>query len=425
MPDQHANLLCAAWVAPMDGPPIRNGAIAISNGRVVAVGESKVLREKYPGAVVEELPSAILMPGLVNAHVHLELSDLRQGPPPESFVKWIINLMSQTPRLGGAVEEIVTKAVRSGIGQSLRFGVTTVGDISKQCMFSRPVLAKSRLRAVSFGEIQAMAQRRGLLNERFAAASDLAHDSERLIVGVTPHAPYTVEAEGYRRCLDFANSNNRPLATHLAETPDEAEFLAEQTGPFRYLWEVGVNAWDEKVPCYDGGPIRLARDLDLLSFPTLLAHVNYCDDDELEILARGRASVVYCPRTHAYFGHRPHRWREMLARGINVAVGTDSCASSPDLNLVDDLRLLRRIAPEVSAVELWGMATTRAATALQLSEQVGSLTPGKRADLIAFEIGGASDPLEEILQRNVLPMRVWIDGAPVTAAANRPTASPA
>jgi imidazolonepropionase-like amidohydrolase len=87
--------------------------------------------------------------------------------------------------------------------------------------------------------------------------------------------------------------------------------------------------------------------------------------------------------------------------------------------------LLRRIAPEVSAVELWGMATTRAATALQLSEQIGSLTPGKRADIVAFEIGGASDPLEEILQRNVLPMRVWIDGAPVTAAANRPTASPA
>jgi aminodeoxyfutalosine deaminase len=204
------------------------------------------------------------------------------------------------------------------------------------------------------------------------------HDSERLIVGVTPHAPYTVEAEGYRRCLDFANSNNRPLATHLAETPDEAEFLAEQTGPFRYLWEVGVNAWDDRVPRYDGGPIRLARDLGLLIFRRYLAHVNYCDDDELEILARGRASVVYCPRTHAYFGHRPHRWREMLARGINVAVGTDSCASSPDLNLVDDLRLLRRIAPEVSAVELWGMATTRAATALRI-ERTGWIADAREA----------------------------------------------
>src|SRR5262249_49621367 len=151
-----------------------------------------------------------------------------------------------------------------------------------------------------------------------------------------------------------------PLATHLAETPDEHAFLKSKTGAFRDVWET-LGKWSDEVETHQGPPIAMARDIGLLDFPTLLAHVNYCHDDEMAMLARGRASVVYCPRTHAFFDHPPHRWREMLARGINVAVGTDSCASSPDLNIVDDLRLLHKIAPEVPAFDLWEMAATRAA----------------------------------------------------------------
>src|SRR5205085_4235604 len=134
-----------------------------------------------------------------------------------------------------------------------------------------------------------------------------------------------------------------------------------------------------------------------LNYPTLLAHVNYCDDDELALLARGRASVVYCPRTHRYFDHPPHRWRDMLAAGINVAVGTDSCASSPHMNLVDELRLLHQIAPEVPPQDLWQMATIRAAKALQMDPQVGSISPGKLADLVAFP-ATADDPLCDLLE---------------------------
>src|SRR5439155_6137177 len=124
----------------------------------------------------------------------------------------------------------------------------------------------------------------------------------RVAIGVSPHAPYSVEAAGYFRCLEVAKRRKLPLATHLAETPNEAEFLARQTGPLRELWRA-LGGWDEYVPAFDGGPIRFAKDFGLLDYPTLLAHVNYCDDDELEILSRGRASVIYCPRTHAYFGH--------------------------------------------------------------------------------------------------------------------------
>jgi cytosine/adenosine deaminase-related metal-dependent hydrolase len=265
------------------------------------------------------------------------------------------------------------------------------------------------LRVVSYGEVQAMAQRRGLLEERLAVAADASFESDYLRTAISPHAPYSIETDGYRRCLEVAMSRRLPLATHLAETPDEKPFLADHSGKFRELWDA-LGAWDESVPTFAGGPIRFANAIGLLDYrPTLLAHVNYCDDDELNLLANGKASVVYCPRTHAYFGHPLHRWREMLARGINVAVGTDSCASSPDLNLVEELRTLRKIAPAVPAIELWKMATVNAARAVDSEAKVGVLRAGAVADFVIYQQSG-EHPLESILRDGSLPLEVWIDG---------------
>jgi aminodeoxyfutalosine deaminase len=193
-----------------------------------------------------------------------------------------------------------------------------------------------------------------------------------------------------------------PLATHLAETADEGEFLADHAGPFRRLWEA-IGGWRDDVSRSAGGPIRAMEDVGLLAYPgTVLAHVNYADDAELDVLARGRASVVYCPRTHEYFGHPPHRFVEMLERGINVALGTDSAASSPDLNLMEDLRLIHRRRPEVSAQRIFEMGTIRGARALGMGEQFGTLEIGKLADLVVFDVN-TNDPLIEILANNSLP----------------------
>jgi len=398
-------LLLSAWVAPMDRPLIRDGGVVIRRGRIVAVGTGSILRRDHPAATVEDLGQSILLPGLVNAHAHLELSLLKPGEAPASFVEWVQDLMRRTaPELDPAL--FAREGVAEGLKQCARFGVTSVGDISRQCEATRPLLnAAAGARVVSYGEVLAMASRRNFLEPRLAAAADASQASERVRIGISPHAPYSVEAHGYRRCLEVARDHGLPLATHLAETPYEAEFLASHAGPFRELWRF-LGAWDEDVPKFDGGPIRYANALGLLDFPALLAHVNYCDDDELALLARRQASVVYCPRTHAYFGHPPHRWREMLAAGINVALGTDSCASSPDLNLVDDLRLVHRLAPDVAAEEIWKLATLRAAVAIQMSGEIGSLTPGKRADLVAFPAQG-TNPLQDILEIQILPLRVW------------------
>jgi cytosine/adenosine deaminase-related metal-dependent hydrolase len=406
--NDHKIILTAAWIAPMVRPPIRDGAVLIGGGRILDVGSSRTLRAKHSGAEVRDLGNVVILPGLVNAHTHLELSDCQRGSPPtEGFSSWLVGMLQRTRISPEEMEAAVNRAVQIGVEQSLRFGVTAVGDISRQCSLTRQLLRESPLRIVSYGEVQAMAQRRGLLEERLAIAADESLATSRLTIGITPHAPYSVEPLGYRRCLETAKSRGLPLATHLGETLEEADFLATHSGPLRDLWNQWLT-WDDSVPKFTGGPIRFARELGLLDFPTLLAHVNYCDDTEMEFLARGKASVVYCPRTHHFFSHRPHRWREMLQRGINVAVGTDSCASSPDLNLVDDLRLLHQLSPDEPASLLWEMATIRAAKAIGVAD-AGAIQAGSPADLVAFTCSTAN-PLEEILEQQELPAAVWIEG---------------
>jgi cytosine/adenosine deaminase-related metal-dependent hydrolase len=393
----------------MEGPPIREGAVAFEGGVILDVGSARDVLARHPDATVEDRSDATLLPGLVNAHTHLELSEFACGSPPAGFVDWILQLVPRGTIDLNSIHQSVARSVPIGVAQCLRFGVTCVGDISRHCTVSRPLLRNGPLRVVSYGEVQAMAQRRGLLDERIATAMDDRFDSPWLRTAITPHAPYSVEIDGYRRCVELARSRAMPIATHLAETRDEATFLANQTGPFRRLWDA-LHAWDEDVPRFAGGPIRFAEAVGLLAYPrALLAHVNYCDDEELTILARGRASVVYCPRTHAFFGHPPHRWRDMLDCGINVAVGTDSCASSPDLDLVEELRMLRRLAPEVLVEVIWQMATVNGARALDMSGRLGVLRPGAAADFVLFD-GTDERPLEWILDRGAAVREVWIDG---------------
>ncbi|MGC4031502.1 MAG: amidohydrolase family protein [Tepidisphaeraceae bacterium] len=391
---------------------IENGVIAVADGRIVEIGSKAELRPPR----IDETFDGLISPGLVNAHTHLELSDRFAGEMPTGgFAAWLIGMLQRSATAPGELEGLVTLGVGIGVRQCLEFGVTAVGDISRLCHITRPLLARTPLRVVSFGEVQAMGQNRGFLDQRLAAAANPADETARLRVGISPHAPYSVEPDGYRACLETARCNGfRALSTHLAESADEADFLRDHSGPFRGLWD-WLGRFDDRVPTFEGGSIALAESLGLLAYPTLLAHVNYCDAADLQRLANGQASVVWCPRTHAYFGHPPHRWRDMRAAGINVCVGTDSCASSPDLNLMDDLRLVRRQSPDESPESLWRLVTSAAADALRWGDGLGRLTPGGYADFVHWPTTSA-DPLAEVLDRpNLRPAGpIRINGEPVT-----------
>jgi cytosine/adenosine deaminase-related metal-dependent hydrolase len=379
----------------MTGPVLEDGAVACADAEVVAAGRRADLRREFGGFDTIDFGDAVILPGLVNAHTHLELTGFGQLPRPATFVDWVLELRRRFP--GNAdVPAFVRDGVRRGVAQCLACGVTTVGDVTLNPALTRPILREFGMAGVSFGEVLGMAGRRGQLEGRLAAAVDRAHEGEGLRVGIEPHAPYSVDLEGYRQCVAEADAGDRPLATHLAETADEAEFLAGHGGEFGRLW-AAIGDWSAGVPTFERGPIRAMEGVGLLARPAVLAHVNYVSDEELDVLARGRASVVYCPRTHAYFGHPPHRYAEMLARGINVAIGTDSAASSPDLDLLEDLRLVHRLRPEVPPGVLFEMVTTRAARALGMEGRVGRLSPGLRADYCVYAVG-RSDPLLDLLK---------------------------
>jgi cytosine/adenosine deaminase-related metal-dependent hydrolase len=394
-------LVSAAYVATMAGPIVRDGAILCDNGFILAVGNARELRAAHPDAENHlDLGNALLLPGLVNAHTHLELTALGQLAPPRTFVDWVLDLRNRIMDVPD-LNAFIRTGTRAGLAQCQKFGVTTVGDITLNPALTRPILREAHMTGVSFGEVLGMAGRREQLEPRLAAAvtppaAPTLAESDLLSFGIEPHAPYSLDLPGYRRCVTEAVARSMPLATHLAETPDEVAFLASGTGEFARLWHV-LGDWREDVPRFEGGPIRAMAAVGLLDRAPLLAHVNYADDDELALLAGTRASVVYCPRTHAYFGHPPHRFADMLRMGINVALGTDSAASSPDLNPLEEARLVHRIRPDLPTSILFEMITTRGARALGMEGIVGRLAPGMRACYCAFPVR-TDDPLTEVLE---------------------------
>ena len=386
-------LLRARRVLPIDAPAIDDGGVLVDAGRIVAVGPFG----GFGRAADEDLGDVLLTPGLVNAHTHLELSHNR--PPavrPASFAAWIGEMAA-----GPAVD--TAAATRDGMAECLRHGVTCVGDISKFASITRPILAASGLRGVSYGEALGFGPARPRFDAGLVAAADVPVGG-RVVKGVTPHAPYTVSADGYRAAL----ATGLPLATHLAESVEEGQFVRELDGPLADVWR-RLGNWEpaDHADRFDGSPVAYAKSLGLLDVPAVLAHCNFVDDADLALLAAGCANVVWCPRTHERFGHPPHRWRDMLAAGVNVAIGTDSRATSPDLNL-----LAEAAAVDAPAAELWPRVTLAGARALGLGDVCGSITPGKAADLAAFELGGGGE--EDVLRSARAPVRVWIAGDEAT-----------
>ncbi len=417
-------ILRAKYIAPVDGPVIEDGFVATEGGRVVDVGRWG--SSDAAGGGVTDLGEVVLTPGLVNAHTHLELSYLHgRVPPGDDLIDWlrrVFELAVQSP----VDDAAVVASVRDGVAASLAAGVTFVGDISRRPGVVRPVLTDSRLSGVSFGEVVSIGTRRGLLEERLNAAcaagaealagrggggSDASFSPPRWTIGVSPHAPYTVEVDALRECGRRARAHELPLCIHLLESPHEEAFTRDAAGPFReYLQQLGV--WDDGVPSGGGDPIEVCERAGLLGPRTIAAHVNYVTDAQLARLAATGTHVAYCPRTHAAFGHAPHRCREMRAAGVNVCIGTDSLASNPSLSVMDELRFLHGRGAGLSPSELLRLGTGSGATALGAEMTRGWIRSGASADMVAWPLDprGSSDPLENVFESEVGPCGVMAQG---------------
>lgn len=400
-------LIKARYVVPVDAPVIEDGGVKIDAGRITAVGPARELSDD----ATTDYGDAVICPGFVNAHTHLELTSCAGlVPPTPDFIDWLQHLIA-VARDKLATEEAVSASVLAGIEQSLRSGVTLVGDITSRPDLSRPHLVNSALRCVSFGEVIAIGTLRDRVTEQLEAALERNLQTATFRAGVSPHAPYTVEPTPMRRCAARADEMNAPIAIHLAETDAETEFTQNGSGPFaQHLQALGV--WDNRIPVPQCSTVELANRCGVLGPRTVIAHGNYVTDLEVEFIARSGASVAYCPRTHDAFGHEPHRFRDMLALGVNVCIGTDSLASNPSLSILDELRFLRRNHSDLDPMELLRMGTLCGANALGFGEQTGSIAEGKQADLcvVALQTPDTRTKWDNILESEGGPTAVYSSG---------------
>lgn len=394
----------AACVAPISSAPIRDACVETEGERIVRVGPRRAWPETAP---LEDLGDALLLPGLVNPHTHLELGAYHGRIAPAPFWDWLPALV-RLRRESGALPREQT-AAEEWAWRSLRSGVTTVGDISRQNVAWRG-LQRVPIRKVCFAELLAIAdQPPRNVNELRAAVESIEEDA-LLTAGISPHAPYSVPKSDIRDALELARRLNRPWTLHLGETREEVAFLAGDAA--RLPLSLGALLGPAGITAPGQGVARFLADVSPFSWGGAVAHVNYLTDADVAALAAGEWSAVYCPRAHQFFGHEPHPFQRLIAAGARIAIGTDSPASNDDVSIMAELRHIRSLnGNRLSAEQLLRMATLDGAAALRLEDRIGSLSVGKLADICAFPLArDGRDPFDALLSDAPPPTAVWVAG---------------
>ena len=371
-------ILSADWVLPVAGPPIRDGAVAIEGGRIAAVGPAA---ELGPGTRYEE---AAIVPGFVNAHSHLEYAAYAGFGDGLHFVPWILEHIERKDRIGW--DETLAIA-RLGAAECINAGVTTVGDASHRGAAAR-ACDELGLRAIVYLEVFGQTPEDALA--RFETTRERAGDafSDRVRLGVSPHTPFNISTEIYAACTELGV----PMATHFSESEAEVEWLTSGTGMLAQFAEAGFIL----VPPTGTTGIRRLADAGLLGPHLTAAHCVQVDEDDIALLASHDVAVAHCPRSNALLGCGIAPLSELREAGVRVGLGTDSPNSAMSFDVFDELRaavfaarVRTRQADALSATDALALATVGSAQALGLEDEVGSLEPGKRADLAVVSLAGS------------------------------------
>ena len=383
-------ILRARVVVPVSQPPIENGAVVISHDRIRAVGLWPDLWPRQTGEMVD-FGEVMLVPGLVNAHCHLDYTDMAGLlPPPKTFTDWI-HLMIAAKAQWEYPD--YARSWLNGARMLVQTGTTTVADIEAVPDLLPEVWNATPLRVFSFLEmtgIRARREPRAVLREAVERIESLAHP--RCRASLSPHAPYSTLPELLRLSAREARKNRWRITTHVAESAQEYEMFVHKRGAM-YDW-LKRNERDMS-DCGLGSPVEhLARNR-MLGANLLAVHANYLGRRDAVLLAERKVSVVHCPRSHFYFKHRPFPLGKLLKAGVNVCLGTDSLATvyktpreKPELNLFGEMRALARAHPKLQPQKILQMATVNGAKALGLTGRIGELSKNAFADLIAIPFAG-------------------------------------
>jgi cytosine/adenosine deaminase-related metal-dependent hydrolase len=403
----------ADWVLPMTGEPLRGAAVAVADGRITDL-------MRTPPADAVDLGRVAVLPGLVNAHTHLELSYLdRRVPPGAPFVEWIRTLMAERRRHPDPAEPEILDAARRAIRDAHASGTVLFGDISNT-LVTVPLLEQAGVAARVFYELLGFTAADAgdrVLQARLRLAA-LGIESPDVRVSLAPHAPYSVAPALFgalRADLDAAR--HAVSSVHLGESAEEVEFLRHGGGAFRELLE-SLGVWNESWRPPGVSPVDYLADLGFLDARVLVVHGVQFDGDDLTRLAGMGVTLVSCPRSNLHVGVGSPPLEAFYAMDVDVALGTDSLASVADLNMFAELAEARRVAPRVPARRLLESATLVGARALGYEHDFGAIERGRRAALLAVRVPAGVTDVEEYLLSGIEPAAVtWLAAEPAAPPA--------
>ncbi len=400
-------LYSAPWVLPISSPPISDGAIAVDDNRIVSVGPALSLRAQFPKSATREFRGSAIVPGLVNAHSHLELTAMRGFLEKEEsdFFAWLRKLT--IARLERMTEDDLYVSAAWGACEAARAGVTCFADASDSGSTSMRALRDSGLRGIvfqeSFGPDPRLVQENvSKLREKIARLKEL--ETPLVACGISPHAPYTVCGPQLELISRYAADEQLPLMMHAAETQMEVAFLQEGSGPFAdALRSRGIEWRSPGVTT-----IQYLHDHGVLQTRALLAHCIQVNDADIDMISETGTRVAHCPKSNAKLGHGVAPFQKLLEKGIAVGLGSDSMASNNNCDLIEEARfagLIARATQEetcsgsLTAQQLLETATAGGARALGLQNEIGELKEDWQADFAVVSLGGAHQlPLYDVVE---------------------------
>jgi cytosine/adenosine deaminase-related metal-dependent hydrolase len=381
----------------MDGQPIDNGAFVVDGTRFGQTGKAADVLQDHAGEVVD-LGDVVVLPGLINAHCHLDYTLMRGAIlPARNFSRWVkrINALKRS-----LTDSDYLRATQLGFEELRMYGVTTVLNIvSTPQIF--PLLPPPKIRAWYFLELIDVRPRPWIEEHAFGSWLFLSGNGDRLGgLGLSPHAPYTASAKMYEVTLECSRSLNLLVTTHIAESSQEYAMFAESSGDLHdFLKQLGRPMTD----CGSTSPLRHLIENGLIDPDCIVAHLNHLDDRDLELLSRPEwrnLHIVHCPKSHRFLHHRRFPLEALTERGLNICLGTDSLASNDSLNLFSEMRTAKKVYPTLNARDLIEMVTIRPARALKLERELGRIAPGYLADSIAIPFKGPTGDVYEAIIQN-------------------------
>lgn len=395
----------AKYLIPNPDNYIENGAVAVNGTKIHCVGTFDEIRAIDNVDKIIDIGNAVILPGLINIHTHLDLTNLHNCIKPTSnFTHWVFQIVGARIR---CKDEDYISSIENGIKLCIESGTTTVADIS-HTGHSFCLLKNSPLRKVVYKEVIDLNpdHAKDVLKQTQSELSTIMPD-DLLSIGLSPHAPYSVSKELYQAIAQFASETGTPVCTHIAEALDEIEFLRKGTGSFpAFLGQIRAMPDNWQPPGLT--PIHYLNETGILGNRPLLIHCNYLTDEEISTIKYSGASVAFCPRSHHFFGHTNHPFQKLLDAGINVGLGTDSLASNDTLSILDEMKFLS-LHHSIPPKTLLTMATLNGAKALGLESNTGQIKEGFQADICGVRlpdvpVGNIYVQLLDITSKNIFTM---------------------